>query len=80
MSDRQRIRQQTEAEFAFAHSLERDGVDPESFMQAWGLTLHQFNQLAQALYGVSDETTMFPPALRAFLRAAQEAAHTTRVV
>ena len=35
MDNSQCIYRQTEAEFAFAHSLEAEGVDPERFMAAW---------------------------------------------
>ena len=73
MDDRQRIYRQTEAEFAFAQSLEAEGVDPERFMAAWGLTLHQFNRLAHTVYGVNEETPALPAPLRALLRAWQEA-------
>lgn len=70
MTDRQQIYRQTEAEFAFARSLDAEGVAPERFMAAWGLTRHQFNLLAQITitYGVNDEQESLPP-----LRAWQEA-------
>ena len=74
MTDKKWIERQTNAEFAFAQSLEDQGVDPAEFMKQWKLSLHQFNTLAHYLHGVSDEEPVLPPALQVLLRLAQ--AHT----
>ena len=58
-----RIEQQTEAEFAFARSLEDHGIDCKRLMRRWGLTLHQFNVLAHTLDGVQDEAVVLHPQL-----------------
>ncbi|MBV9852895.1 MAG: hypothetical protein JO250_24820 [Armatimonadetes bacterium] len=73
MNERELIHRQTEAEFAFAQSLEAEGVDPERFMAAWGLTRHQFNLLAHTVYSVNDEAAALPPPLKPLLHAWQKA-------
>jgi hypothetical protein len=69
MSDRERIRLQTEAEFEFARDLESQGIDCKQFMDQLGLSLHQFNALAHCIYDVCDEEPTLPPALRGLLHA-----------
>lgn len=69
--DKERIRKQTDAEFAFAQSLEAQGVPPAQFMAEWRLSLHQFNILAHYVYGVNDEELALPPTLKALLFAVQ---------
>lgn len=69
MMDNKRIEQQTDAEFAFAESLESQGVDCSQFMRQWKLSLHQFNTLAHYIHGVNDEEPVLPPTLKALLFA-----------
>ncbi len=69
MADKDRIEKQTKAEFAYAESLERQGVDCSLFMKQWKLSPHQFNTLAHYLYGVNDEEPVLPPALKALMLA-----------
>ncbi len=78
MRERQRIEQQTEAEFAFAQTLETQGVDTVRFLTDWGLSLHQFNVLAHYVYGVNDEELLLPPTLKALLLAVKEPRPTLR--
>lgn len=69
MREKNWIERQTDAEFAFAKSLEDQGVDPVQFMKQWKLSLHEFNTLAHYIYGVHDEQPVLPPALKALLQA-----------
>ena len=69
MTDKKRIEQQVDAEFAFAESLEAQGIDCSVFMKQWKLSAHQFNTLAHYIHGVNDEEPVLPPALKALLRA-----------
>jgi hypothetical protein len=72
MMDTRVIERQTEAELAFAKSLEEQGVDPMQFMEQWKITCHQFNTLAHYLYDVNDEELILPPSLKAFMFAVQK--------
>ncbi len=74
MAEKQHIKRQVDAEFAFAESLEAQGVDCSLFMKQWKLSPHQFNTLAHYLYGVNDEEPALPPALKALLLAMEPAA------
>jgi len=67
--DKDKISRQMEAEFAFARTLESQGVNCSQFMAEWRLSLHQFNVLAHFVYGVNDEELNLPPALKALLFA-----------
>lgn len=69
MREKNWIERQTDAELAFAKSLEDQGVDPVQFMKQWKLSHHQFNTLAHYIYGVQDEAPVLPPALKALLQA-----------
>ena len=71
MIDKKRIEQQTNAEFAFAESIEAQGIDPIQFMRQWKLTHHQFNTLAHYIHGVNDEEPVLPPVLKALVFAMQ---------
>ena len=61
------IERQSDAEFAFAQSLEDQGVDPAEFRKQWKLSLHQFNTLAHYIHGVHDEEPVLPGALKVLL-------------
>ena len=67
MTDKKWIERQSDAEFAFARSLEAQGVDPVEFMKQWKLSQHQFNILAHYIHGVSDEEPTLPGALKVLL-------------
>ena len=69
MAEKKWIERQADAEFAFAKSLEDQGVDPGQFMKQWKLSLHQFNTLAHYIHGVHDEEPVLPPSLKALLWA-----------
>jgi LPS sulfotransferase NodH len=69
MVEKKWIERQTDAEFAFAKSLEAQGVDPIQFMKQWKLSHHQFNTLAHYIHGVHDEEPILPPALQVLLGA-----------
>ena len=63
-----RIRRETDAEIAFGEYLERSGVDCDVFMREWRITQSQFNAVSHYLYGLTEDTSMLPPALVAMLR------------
>ena len=67
MTEKQWIERQTDAEFAFARSLEDQGVDPAEFRKQWKLSLYQFNTLAHYIHGVHDEEPVLPGALKVLL-------------
>ena len=67
MTEKRWIERQGDAEFAFAQSLEDQGVDPAEFMKQWKLSLHQFNTLAHYIHGVNDEEPVLPGALKVLL-------------
>ena len=69
MADKEKIRQQVDAEVAFAEALESQGIDPVQFMKQWKLSYHQFNTIAHYIHGVNDEEPVLPPALKALLLA-----------
>ena len=71
VAEKKWIERQSDAEFAFAQSLEDQGVDPAEFRKQWKLSLHQFNTLAHYIHGVNDEEPVLPGALKVLLKPAE---------
>ncbi|HZT44143.1 MAG TPA: hypothetical protein VFA07_18405 [Chthonomonadaceae bacterium] len=71
--DYEHIKQQTEAEIAFASLLEAKGIDCERFRKKMNLSVHEFNVLAHFIYGVNDEEPKLSPDVRALLDAVRAA-------